>query len=275
MLTEKQKEARKSGIGASECAAVMGASRWMSPYKLWMIKTGRYTEEEQQTPAQVWGSIHEESIANYFAQATGHKVRRVSETLRHKEYPFILCHIDRKIEGLPKLLECKFAIFNREEMWGESGTDDVPLYYIIQVQHQLAVTGYQEAYLAVLIGGWDFRIYHIKRDEAVISELIKRLKHFWECVVTNKPVDLRDRADAALCFPVNNHTFKTADADIFATAMQLKVIKAKIKDLELEKNILEDKITLAIQDSDGLIFQDQVLATWKLRKGGGRVLRVA
>ena len=165
MLTDKQKENRRKGIGASESGIILGLPNFndYTPYQLWMLKTGRMEEKDLSDVAPVhWGIIHEETIAQEYARVMNCDVRRVSETLFSKKNPFMLCHLDRKITGKNKALECKFAMSHSPE-WGESGSDVVPFSYMIQVHHQMEVTGYDELDLAVLISGWDFRIYHFKR----------------------------------------------------------------------------------------------------------------
>jgi len=54
----------------------------------------------------------------------------------------------------------------------------------------MAVTGCSGAYIAVLIGGNQFKYYFIERDEEIISLLIKLEKQFWDCVVKKKPPKL-------------------------------------------------------------------------------------
>src|SRR5665213_105895 len=125
MLTEQQLENRKKGVGASEAGIVMGLNKYVSPYQLWMIKTGKMQQENVGDLPQVhWGTIHEEPIAQEYARLMNCKVRKVTNTLYHKEHPFILCHLDRKIEGIDKILECKFSMFHSDD-WGQSGTDIV------------------------------------------------------------------------------------------------------------------------------------------------------
>jgi len=274
MLTEKNIENRKLGIGASEAGIVMGLSKFMSPYELWRIKTGLDQPKNLDDVPQVhWGHIHEEAIAQEYARVTNCKVRKMSNTIFHKEYPFMLCHLDRKIEGQPKVLECKYAMYNRDD-WGPNGSDIVPLSYIVQVQYQMAVTGYIEADLAVLISGWDFRIYHFKRDEELIAKILSEVKKFWQCVTDNVRADLRDRDDVAIAFPENNGSFKEADTTICKTVESLKKIKQEIKNYEDEKKALENKLALFLEDADGVKVASQVLATWKANSRGSRVLRI-
>jgi putative phage-type endonuclease len=274
MLTNKQLEARKLGIGASEAATVMGLNKYMSPYQLWRIKSGLEDAADLSDVPQVqWGSIHEESIAQQYAKVTNTKVRKMSHTLYHKQYPFVLCHIDRKIEGLSKLLECKFAMYHNDD-WGPDGSDIVPLSYIIQVQYQLAITGYAEADLAVLISGWDFRIYHFKRDEMLINRIIEDVKKFWHCVESGTEPELRDRQDAVLAYPNSNGNAVEANQEMLETVTKLNILKKQIKDYEEEKKFLEAKLILFLKDGEVLAHHEKRLATYKSTARGNRVLRL-
>jgi putative phage-type endonuclease len=274
MLNEKNLENRKKGIGASEAGIVMGLNPNISAYQLWLVKTGRAEPDDlSEIPIVYWGSVHEEPIAQHYAKQMNCKVRRVTNTIFHKEYPFMLCHLDRKIEGLSKVLECKFAMFARDD-WGLSGTDIVPLPYIIQVQHQLAVTGYQEADLAVLIGGYDFRIYHFKRDEELIARIVADVTEFWKCVENDTPPPLRDMTDAKLAYPFNKGNLVPAETEIVEACLQYNEVLAKEKAINETKKGLKDKLTLFIKDADGIRTDKEVLATWKARKDGVRVLNV-
>lgn len=274
MLTEIQIANRKKGVGASEAAIVLGLNADISPYQLWMIKTGKMTAEDISDLPQVhWGNVHEEAIAQHYAETTGCNVRRMNNTIFHKKYPFMLCHLDRKVEGSPKHLECKFSMYARDD-WGQSGSDIVPMSYIVQVQYQLAVTGYQEADLAVLISGWDFRVYHFKRDEEIIAKLEEEVSAFWKCVETDTPPALRDRVDAALAYPFNKGDLKEAEPDVISTIEKFRIVRAQAKELELERERLSDSLTLFIKDAEGIRTDKEVLATWKANARGSRVLKV-
>lgn len=273
MLTEQQKEARKHGIGASETGTVMGLNKYKSPYQLWMVKTGKLPEDDLSSIPQVhWGSVLEEPIAQQYAERMGVKVRRVSETLFHKDHLFMLCHIDRKIEGQSKLLECKFAMFHSDE-WGPDGSDIVPLTYILQVQHQLAVTGYEEADLAVLIGGWDFRIYHFKRDEDLIKKIIADLHKFWSYVQTNTPPPLRDKHDVEMMFPSPIEQYKEADTEILSKFQKRNELTAALQTIESEIDSIKDDMAMYMKDAEGIKMNNSVLVTWKPNVKGSRVMK--
>jgi hypothetical protein len=77
------------------------------------------------------------------------------------------------------ILEIKTASYHSAPQWEEG----IPVAYQCQVLHQLAVTGHDWADVAVLIGGQDFRIYRVNRDEDKIADLIARETVFWQHVV--------------------------------------------------------------------------------------------
>lgn len=66
-----------------------------------------------------------------------------------------------------------------------------------QVLHQLAVTGHAWAEVAVLIGGQDFRIYRIERDEEKIQDLTEREAQFWQMVQQDQQPEPDGSSDAA------------------------------------------------------------------------------
>lgn len=273
-LTAENIANRANGVGASETAIILGLNPNVSPYQLWQVKTGRAKPEDlSDIPIVHWGNILEEPIAQEYERVTGNKVRRMTQTLFHKKHKHILCHLDRKIEGQQKHLECKFAMFARDE-WGASGSDVVPLKYIVQVQHQLAVTDYLEADLAVLIGGYDFRVYPFQRDEVLISHIIESVNAFWEHVTSDTPPPLRDRVDAELMYPFGTGSYTYADDRIVSVIEQYRSCRERRKVEEKALEPLADELTLFIKDNDGIRLGNEVLATWKANKKGTRVLKV-
>ena len=74
--------------------------------------------------------------------------------MAHKQYPFMIANVDRLVVGQSAGLECKTAGYYSTDDWAMG----VPEYYIPQVQHYMAVTGYIAWYVAVLIGGQEFKI---------------------------------------------------------------------------------------------------------------------
>lgn len=183
MSREEWLSVRQQGIGSSDAAAAVGLSPYTSPLELWLEKTGRKPPADlSQSEAVFWGAVLEPILATVYQQRTGNKVRRVNAVLQHPECPFMLANLDRAV-GYDGILEIKTAGWHSSEQW----EDTIPEAYQCQVLHQLAVTGKAWADVAVLIGGQDFRLYRIERDEERIFELVDRETGFWQCVQDDTP----------------------------------------------------------------------------------------
>jgi len=179
MLTEEQLEIRKTGIGASESAVILGFSKWKTPAEIFYEKTGVLTDDVTSEAAH-FGNVLEETVAQEYARRKDCKVRRNNKTLRHKDHPFILCHLDRVVKGEKRIVECKTSSAYLADKWGEEGTAMVPEEYLIQVQHQMAITDYEVADIPVLIGGNQLKIYTVERDQELIDIIIDNLTYFWK-----------------------------------------------------------------------------------------------
>jgi putative phage-type endonuclease len=184
---------RRTGIGGSDAAAAIGISPWRTPYDLWLDKIG---EAEDLTPSEpmVWGSLLEPVIAAEYSRRTARTIEAPQEMLRHPRYPWMIGHLDRRVIGEPRIVECKTAGTRRG--WGEPGTDEVPLHYLVQVHHYLIVSGAEFADIAVLIGGSDFRLYEVRRDDDIARSLIDQEHAFWRRVEAHEPPAPVNLADA-------------------------------------------------------------------------------
>lgn len=95
----------------------------------------------------------------------------------------------------PCIFEAKTASAYKAGEW----EDAIPDEYMIQIQHYMAVTGYQGAYIAVLIGGNSFRWKFVERDEELIHMLISLEEDFWKHVEKGVPPVL-DGSEASAKF---------------------------------------------------------------------------
>jgi len=167
---------RRKGIGGSDAAAILGLSKWASPYSVWADKTGRLPEQEE-TEAMRQGTDLEEYVASRFEAETGKKVHRVNAIIRNTDWPFAHANIDRKVAGESAFLECKTtSSLDLKQFRGV----EFPERYYCQCVHYLAVTGYERCYLAVLVLGREFHVYTLERDEDEIRALMNAEDLFWE-----------------------------------------------------------------------------------------------
>ncbi len=267
MSREEWLQWRNRGLGSSDAPVAVGMSRYKSPLELWMEKTGRNLAEDiSNKDAVFWGTTLEPIVANVYAERTGKKVRRVNAVLQHPEHPFMLANLDRIVEG-GGVLEIKTAGLRSQGQWD----DGVPLGYQIQVLHQLAVTGKAWADVAVLIGGQEFRIYRIDRDEERIQQLVALEKSFWDHVEheTAPEVDGSESSNRALALlyprtaPVMvDYTERKEMNALFKALLEARKATQKA---EAHEALLEQRVKEAIGFAEGAIFA-QGKALWKLSK---------
>lgn len=169
---------RTKGIGGSDVSVIAGINPYKSVYQLWKEKTGQVLPSETESDFAHFGTILEPIVKAEFTERTGLKVRAKHMILQSSEYPFMLADLDGVIKEDGKLciFEAKTATAYKQEVW-EKG---VPLAYIMQVQHYMAVTGAEKAHIAAIVGGNHFFHHVVERDEDMIREIIEMEKKFWE-----------------------------------------------------------------------------------------------
>jgi putative phage-type endonuclease len=177
---------RRKGLGSSDAAAVCNLSAWRTPLHVYLDKLGQLADCD--SGPKRWGRRLEDVVALAYQEETGRPVYRPARPMEwHPHIPWMFASLDRltEVNGQGRLLEIKTSRFGDE--WGAPGTDDIPAQYLVQVQHQLAVTGVRLADVAVLIGGQELQVYEVERDERLISNLTTVLADFWAKVERREP----------------------------------------------------------------------------------------
>jgi len=201
MLTTEQLEARKSGIGGSDAAAIMGLSPWKTATEVYLEKRGEIAEENiDDKEVVIFGNLLEDVVAGEYARRNNVKVERRNDMFKHKKHPFMLANIDRKVVGVKKGLECKTGDKYTTKNWGEAGTDEVPDYYLIQSAHYMEVLDYPEWDMAVVLGGNDYRDYHLERNKDLGELIVQSCTEFWERVEKGipPPIDFEHQSTPGL-----------------------------------------------------------------------------
>lgn len=256
------------GIGGSDVSALLGISKWKTPVQLWAEKRGELPPEEPGNPEAVhFGNILESVVSDEFSRRTGIKVRRDRLHYAHKEHGFMLANIDRRCIGQPEreALECKTGHYFTGKDWGESGTDEVPFWYMAQAAHYISVLELARIHVAVLIGGNDFRHYTIQRDEKMISNLIAKEAEFWQRVQDGEPPEPQSEADLAILYPTDNGQAIDASPAMLDAISFIDTAKAQIKNLDgaVKERTIELKSMIGENAEIVLGPDGDKVATWK------------
>lgn len=267
-------EARRSGIGGSDWASILRIpGAYSTPLEVWRSKVEPVADDDEQTYAQARGDALEPFVCEWFGRETGLDVLRgVSEVFSLNQWASPMprwwrCQIDALVaaEGdaiVP--LEAKTATSFKRDEWGESGTDQVPLRYVVQVMAQIAYLNAPYGYLAVDIGGDQFRWYKIQRDEELIAHMLKEGEKFWRLAQDGIPPEPSTSAEANLVWKHHEPgEYLQADGQIRALCRAINEHKREEKANATLREKLELELKKALQDREGAKDGDKVLATWK------------
>lgn len=247
-LNPEQVARRLLGIGSSDSAAAIGLNPYYTSVELWQEKRGElppFIGNE----ATKWGKLLEPAVRQEFAEQTGRVVRLPPDTLVHPKHSWLVCHPDGVTDD-GRLYEGKTARY--PDGWGDPGTDQVPEHYIIQCQHGMMVTGLLVCDLAVLIGGQDFRLYHIPADVGLQAAMLDALTEFWTHVTkgTRPPLDLKAPGAIAVLkrlYPGTNGQVVKATPEVEKWRVKLETAKLQGKTAKE----VEDEAKAALLDFMG------------------------
>ena len=259
---------RKKGIGGSDIAAILGVSKFKTALDVYLSKT---TEQPEQKGEHLyWGHALENPIIDRFIQDTGANVIRQPEMRRHPDYEWAIANADALItngDTIEAILEIKTSSAFKSREWGADDTDEVPIEYIAQVQWYMWIYDVQEAYLAALIGGNQYRQYHITRDDELIAMLAEKAQAFWQNhVIPRIPPEPQDGADAQKLYPSDNGDTAEADSDTLTAYAELRELKAQEKELKAQIAAKEDLLKIKIGSYSAMQANGNTLFTWEAQQ---------
>lgn len=292
-------EIRRKGIGGSDVAACLGLSPFRTPLQVYLDKRGELPQQEQSQSAY-WGTVLEDTVAKEFERRLGLKVQRLRRVIRAGENGFMIANIDRAVinpniagnvrvlddenkiarnNGMrittDAILECKTASSFSTDQWGDTqeyeiktgelvSEHKIPLYYETQVQWYMSITGTKVCYLAVLIGGQDFRIYQIPRNEEVIQAITEKCLHFWKDFVLAgihpEPICIED---IRRLFKYDNGEMVEADQKAATLIGELIQAKTETKEAKTKEAQLTEQLATLIGPNLGFTIGGEKAATYK------------
>lgn len=276
---------RRSGIGGSDIAAILGLSPWKTAVDVWLDKTGQRKDDTVGDAEAVrWGTLLEDVVAQEYAGRTERKVQRVKRLLRHPAHEWAIGNIDRAIVrkrsvvrvcsdggtllGADGLLEIKTASAYKAGEWGRDGDDDaVPLHYQAQCMWYLGITGQTWCDVAALIGGQRLVIRRIHRDDETIAAMLERAHEFWHRhVLGQRAPEPTTARDAETLFPADNGEALEADDALLEAYNAARTAKARMAEAEAEYEAAVERIKVAMGELSALTCNGQTLVTWKAAK---------
>lgn len=254
-------QARTIGIGASESPAILGVSPYKSALQLYYEKTGTEPITFGEKEALQWGKVLEQPIAKRYAEETGRTVvfdEAPFVIRQHPDLDFMIATIDAGVSGFGPddqaarglalqghgTLEIKNVNSYVGQRW--TGPQEPPVEFMVQLQHQLLVTGDQWGSIAALIGGVFFVWADIRRDDEFIGLLVRDVEAFVQRVRDRRPPPADDSTMTAellqRLYPREKARTIQLPVDLEEPVAKWLQIKAEIKDLESKKRGFENAL---------------------------------
>ena len=275
---EKWLKERLNGVGSSDAPCILSISRFKSPFSIYAVKIGADDSTIDPMLAK-WGHRCEPFVLEDFVEETGREVKLHGELLRSRERPWQMATLDAvqfDIAGGhdgPGVLEIKSTTV------GDNWADGIPLEHQIQVQHQLAVTGWQWASIAVIVFQYGYHFYwqDIERDENLIRLISETEEEFWFEHVQKgvpPPVDGFASTTEALkkLYPTDNGETITLPFDLNDDDLERVNLESELKDLKAKKTLIDNRIKAALGEATNGVLGD-VTYNYKADKNGTRTLR--
>lgn len=255
---------RRQGVGGSDMSAILGLNKYMTPYQLWLDKTGRTKHEELDNWAIVKGRTLEPALRKRFKRLHPEYLVQdgTDKSFTSRAHPCMQASLDGIIYD-PQLdqygvLEIKTAnaVRAKTDWHNRDGELTAPDYYVAQVTHYMAVTGFSFAVFYADIGEREPVEVRVERDEQDIQTIIHAAEQFWQFVQDDTMPMLLTAGEVNLIYPQSNGSEIQADpsqaAYLTSLAETYEDITGQISELKAKQEALKDKMAVAVGEYDAI-----------------------
>lgn len=269
---EQWLEIRKSGIGSSDVATIVGLNPFETRLELWQRIMG-ITPAKEENNAMLMGHLLEDAVAQRWSQETGKTIIKRSAIdwiVRDDNRPYMQVSPDRtfwvddsakKNHDNKGILECKTTQVSID-------SEDIPKHWFCQVQYQLGVSNLKHGAIAWLTQGRDFGWLPIEFNQTVFDALSNAVEQFWkENVLGKKQPEPSTASDYKSLYPIHeNDKFVEVDESVIQDCIALDRINDTIAKAKEEKQRIESELKCDIGSAEGITYNGKVIATWKAPK---------
>jgi len=274
---EQWLQQRRSGIGGSDIAAILGFDDRRTALDVYFDKKGmgEARRTAQMDEAARFGHLHEELVAREFARRAGLRLYPSPGTLARADKPWMRASIDRLVATPPARrartvkvpLEVKTRSAYQSQQWQDEPADPPA----IQLQWYLAVTGASHGYLAALIGGNSLRWYRVARDDELIGMLIDAGEEFMQRLADDNPPPPGGSPRTALLLDSvwdaepGSFLNLTPEQASHMRAMRtvVKTCDARIERATWRREAAINDMKMIMGDAEVAVAGTEVLATWR------------
>lgn len=271
---ERWLKLRRGTLGASDSASILLHEPWGTPMTVYADKMGAGTEDEDNDYLK-WGRVLQPLLLEWLSEEAGVRVIGREMFLLSETNPLFSCTLDGFIESGSEWI----PVEAKHTAWKERDWEDgVPAYVMVQIQHQLYVTGAPHGYVVASIAGKPPVWKLVERDENVIADITGEGQSFWQHHVipgVPPPADGSPRTHAALArlYPGGGGSLVDFEPEIADLLPELIEKQEGAKALQEGIDEMKGMMKRAIGNEEGGRFPNGMVVTWKPNKHGVRSFR--
>lgn len=249
-MAQAQALDRRKFLGGSDVSGVLGLSTWATPLDIFYRKVGYPVgvpvPEADLKKRKLWrrGKLMEPVVIDMTKDELPIKITKRSTQRKPNRYididdQFLAAEVDCEwlvtpdirgefppfdnlTDGSTENAEVKTVHPFAARVYGQEGTDEIPVQYACQAMHGLGVTDRHACIVPVLVGSDDLRFYNVIRNDRLIKEMRARCVSFWvEHVLKGIPPPPQTLEDVHALLRIRNDIIVQADEDILAWTAQL------------------------------------------------------
>lgn len=276
--------ARRKGITGTDVGAILGLNPWWNALDVYLDKTGEAMPRAANA-AMWWGSYLEDGMARRYGELAGLKRgelargtamalalrgqrrmhcygsgARATVLIVHAQHPFLQGTPDALVPGSSYGVEFKTAGEHALDEWGEPGSDQVPVHYLVQCAFYMAVTGMERWKVAALLGAGarisgDVVLYHVERNRALEAEVVDAAVRFWREHVEKRIPPAIDGSGSWQAYLAKKYARGTgvvlqATAKIAGLAQQYRDTQRERQALEADEMKLRNLLAAELKSAD-------------------------
>lgn len=254
---ERHLELRKTRLGSTDIAPIMGLSKWQSAWQVWARLVGEHEPEDiGHKPAVMAGRYFESGVLDWAEKELGSIKRDVKVQRRDHGDLHLVCQIDGVMrDGIlsdksPGIIgnpvEAKTAGLMTgyvSDEWGEPGTAQIPREHIIQAHVQMFMLSREVCFVPASIFGRGFQMFCVERSNDLIEEILKAAANFWRLyVATRTPPPDPPPFDYLKAMGRQPKKTIFLPPDIAPTWDARQSLKARLKEVNAEKKEIESQV---------------------------------
>lgn len=270
-IIEESTRDRRTYIGGSDIAAILGISKYKTALDVYNAKVNDVIKED--SILFELGRWMEPLILSLYQRKVSEKVNfSMVETdcnVYSFDYPFFGAQLDFiGISGLANniiVADAKNVKSFRYKEFGEDGTCDIPFDIICQVAWQRYLTEAHHVDVPVFFAEQtELKIFTYYKDSEMENAIVNAAMSFWHNNVLAKvEPEAQNSDDLKNLFPVSKASEVVVGAAIYQQVQKLKALKAEAKEIDETVKVVDFEVRKAFGDSDLMTYGADNIATYK------------